>query len=333
MKLKYRILWFEDDTDYVTEDLGPEIKKFIEDRGFIFDCIHHVTGAPLDELIRSKNFDLIVTDLNLGSSETGEKLIDYIRDNKIYTEVLLYSANASELESIINNKGWVERASFSIGLGNLPQKFKDLIQLTIKKVEDVNNLRGLVISETIDLEKKIEGILMKFFGAVGENGVDEKKKELLLNIYEKKKERHENELKEVETVDFNNLHELIEKDILTAANSYDALQSVLKLKVKEVNAILNSGNPLEEEVREKYINHKEELENLKKELSNFRGEVLRIRNTLAHVKEEVGADGIPFLESINREGKKIVFTSEEYIKIRKDLMKHSDNLGKIILHI
>lgn len=332
MKLKYRILWFEDDDEVVEDQIGPSLKTFLVELGFQLEIVHRLNGEKLEELLRDRNYDLIVTDLNLGEYETGEVLIDQVRQGNILTEVLLYSANTTELNNIIANKGWVERASFCVGLGNLNEKLVEIIGLTIRKNQDVNNTRGLVIAETIDLEKKIEKILLHYFDAAEEKVLNESKISLLKNIHVKKLEKHEADIASLKSVDFTKVKTLIENDILTASNSFDAIQSILKDKLKRTNALLNSGKiePARKEVIESM---KSDLETVKNELNNFRDEILKIRNTLAHVKEEIGEDGVPFLESLNADGTILKFDNIKYVEIRKNLRKHNDNLDRVLKHI
>src|ERR1700761_9517842 len=106
MNLKYKILWFEDDEDVIKVDVGPLINIFLIELGDSPEIADHLNGENLNNLITDRNIDLIVTDLNLGEYETGEKLIDHIREGNILTEVLLYSANANEINAIVAAKGW-----------------------------------------------------------------------------------------------------------------------------------------------------------------------------------------------------------------------------------
>lgn len=331
MNLKYKILWFEDDEDVITHDVGPAIKNYLTNEGFNLDVIHHLNGELLNELIVNKNYDLIVTDLNLGEHETGDILIDHIRDGHVLTEVLLYSANANEINQIVENKGWIERASFCVGLGNLTEKLTSVISLTIKRNQDVNNTRGLVIAETIDLEYKIKKILLDYF-MVDADVLEEQKQILLKEIFTKKVSQYESNIAEIKGLDFTLVKNLIDKEILTASNSFDAIQGILKLNLKKINIQIQSKG-ISKEVKADLEKRKEDIMVVKDELNNFREEILKIRNTLAHVKEEIGEDGIPYLNSINKDGIPIKFNNEKYIEIRKNLSKHNENLNKIIEHL
>ena len=333
MTLKYRMLWFEDDEEVVSEQIGPSLKDYLIELGFQLEIIYQPNGEKLDQLLKDKNYDLIVTDLNLGEHEAGDKLIDLIRQGNVLTEVLLYSANTTPLNNIVKEKGWIERASFCTGLGNLANRMKEIISLTVRKNQDVNNTRGLVIAETILLEKKIENILLHYFDATEEKVLTASKEELLRNIHSKKIEKYETDIEEIKKVNFKEIKSLIDNDILTASNSFDAICSIMKNKIKELNKILNPGKELDEEMRSQLEQKKSELTIIKDELNNFRTEVLKIRNTLAHVTEQIDEEGFPFLETMNKDGNPIRFTNETYIEIRKNLRKHNDNLDGIIKHL
>ncbi|WP_276349188.1 hypothetical protein [Daejeonella sp. JGW-45] len=333
MRIRYRILWFEDDEQYFEEDLQPEIKSFVESKGFIYDCTHRKTGADLDTLISSSVYDLIISDLNLGADETGEKLIEYIRDDKhVLTEVLLYSANEAALQQIVSNKGWIERASFSIGLGNLPPKLKSIIQFSIRKVEDVNNLRGLVIAESIDLEKKIENVLQMFFEAAEDLVSASTKEEVLSSIYTKKLENHNEHASYIEKIKLGDIKELIDQDVLTTNNTYEAVQGILKNRLKGVNARLNGGG-ISNEDKAVLAEKQAQLTQLRTEFINFKKEIIDIRNILAHVEEKTDEDGKPYLQSMMRGRDPIKFDDGKYIEVRKNLQKHSNNLNLITEHI
>ena len=319
MNLEYKILWFEDEAGSFNAKQRL-VKRIVERLGFNFpEPRNEIDGANLDS-INFAMYDLIISDLKLNNVR-GTALLEKIREEGIYTEVIFYSsigeaALREELKKFeIDGVYCADRTD-----ENFIEKVEKVIETTIKKVQDVNNTRGLVIAETILLEKKIESILLKYFDAA-EPALDTKKSELLKNIYDKKVEKHQTDLDELGKVNFKEIKTLIDNDILTASNSFDAIQSILKSNLKELNITIANKIKLEE------------IKAIKIELNNFREEILKLRNTLAHVEEEIGEDGISFLNSINSEGTKIKFDNEAYILIRRNLLKHGSNLEKIINHL
>ncbi|MFN5984034.1 MAG: response regulator [Fluviicola sp.] len=327
MNLEYKILWFEDEPASFNAKKRL-VKRIVENFGFNFpDPKNEIDGSNIDNLNFAK-YDLIISDLKLSDVE-GTTVLDIIREKGIYTEVVFYSsigesALREELKRFeIDGVYCADRTN-----ENFKEKVEKVIETTIKKVQDVNNTRGLVIAETILLEKKIENILLEYFNET-ENILEEQKGELLRNIHSKKVTRHKSEIEELEKVDFKDIKILIEKDVLTASNSFDAVQSILKSKIKDLGIQMSQKGILTEEriiLEEK----RSRLTVIKAELNNFRDEILKIRNTLAHVEEEFGDDGVPFLNSLNSDGSIIRFDNTEYIKIRRDFIKHNNNLDTII---
>ena len=94
MKLKYSMLWFDDDKDqfssYDFNDLITQINSW----GFDFDSPTYVqTVQEFMDKAPFTEFDLIVVDYNIGEdNEHGDDFIQKVRDQKIYTEVVFYTA-------------------------------------------------------------------------------------------------------------------------------------------------------------------------------------------------------------------------------------------------
>ena len=344
MRLKYNILWIEDRADLVEDILGPKIKVFLEELGFDTVINLQLNGEKLDVLLRDNKYDLILTDLNLGEGfKTGEKLIEHIRVGNILTEVLLYSENEDTLSRIIEGdknekeapkRKLIERISFALGLKYLQEKVKEIILLTIRKVQDVNNMRGLVIAETIDLENVILGILKNFFEKMDDPSLTETKKKLAKHISEKRLEGFETNLKRFWNASINKdalehpaIIELIESNIFTFQNAAIAISSLLKEKVKQIDVKIN--RPKDSELKPKLEREKELTFNLRENFKDFGKEIIDLRNTLAHAKEETNENGVPELKSRKKNGTTITFNEEKYAEIRKNLRRHANNLNEI----
>jgi len=162
MDLKYDILLFEDDSDYV-DSIHGLLKDYIDDLGFKLELNVEADGTRLDKLFSSNNdWDLILMDYNLRSSEKGDELIKKIRSHELYTEIIFYS-EAHDFEDKIRSD-LVDGVYFVRGRNNLLEKVKKVIDVTLKKNQDVNNMRGLVIAETIDIETKMDNLILSYFG-------------------------------------------------------------------------------------------------------------------------------------------------------------------------
>jgi len=334
MRLQYKILWFED-TDSVFEVApAPQILSLLDNLGFIPEINRQTDGDDLSAIMATEslnNYDLIISDLNLGD-KNGDQIISELRAGNIITEVLLYSSNIIDIQKVLENHKWIERASYCVGREFLFDKVKSIIELTVKKQQDVSNTRGLFIAETIVLEKKIENILFDYFKAVEGELMAPDKAALLEEIRIKRLEfsqKHVDTLQQLNVID---LQELIDRGIITAANTLNALESILKRRDKEVGNKLNVTG-ISPEVRAELTSKQTGIKSLREELAKFHAEISAIRDTLAHVGVSEDEHGNPVLISRRRNMPPVTLTNEKYVKMRKDLQKHSANLEKIIAHL
>ena len=330
MTLQYNILCFEDDED-VIRALVPKIKAHVDDLGFEFHYESYEDGVSLLERINQRDYDLILTDLNLHDGALGDDIVEQIRQEAILTDVLLYSTNAAAIQEAQRRNPMIERISWGVGSGNdLLERIKRLISFTVRKVQDLNNMRGLVIASAISLETQIKEILLDYVAAIPET--DTQKEKVMGRIY---KNRVDSARKTLNTLEqrFNAqmLVALIEDDALfTANNVIESLESVLNEKNKVLNTSINQAT--DHNVKKTLQESQENVLHLRDDLKLFKQEVIEIRNTLAHVKEEV-LDGRTVLQSRRRGSNPIIVSEDTYIKMRIDLAKHKRSLAIIAAHL
>ncbi|MCG3663409.1 hypothetical protein L5F37_08355 [Aliarcobacter butzleri] len=297
MKLKYKILWIEDELDSI-ERPKNQIQRYLEDN-YGFECSEDdVVIKDYDEFEEEyiyeenqrkrvkdsiKEFDLLLVDFNLGEEEqTGDKLIDIIRDG-IYSEILFYSSELESINKKLNNH-FIDGV-FTSDREHLEDKIKKLINVTIKKVQDVNNLRGLIMAEVAELDRI---------------------KETILKTYSEK-----------------NKCGTIENYIIEKLNkSYaDNLKKVAKYTSSSLNDIFNNL----------YVDSDKRARAIKKvedsfDENSYRKNVLSTRNKFAHIEEMPGND---------KDGNSckligdIPFTEEKCIEIRKEIREYKKILENI----
>lgn len=333
MKLQYKILWFEDSISWF-ETAKAFVRDFLDENGFemVEDHYKSNVGSVVD-LLQKNNYDLILMDFNLENAK-GDEIIESIRNNDLYTELLFYSQDgAKSLRRTIHEMGVDGVYCSSREIYDFEPKVTGIIRNTIRRIQDVNNMRGLVIAETIDLEIKMENILKEYFKVANHEPINIKRKTLFDKICEKKTIQIKEGLQAIGTINSKTIEDLIDEDILTAKNVYNALQSLVKAEITELNILLGNQT-LNGEEKLLWQKKKTELVGLREDLKAFDEEIIKIRNTLAHVKENVNEDGIPYLESLNKnDGTKILFDNSKYIQIRKDIRRYSDVLLNLELHI
>ena len=160
MSLIYKVLWIDDNKDEFKKE-EKALKKFIEELFFEpkIDFCEDVTSAK--NYIDTEKYDVIFSDYNI-DEEKGNDFISYIREKSVNTEVLFYSGQ-NELP-----EGRLDRVTFFFETGShreerLLKKMKDLISLTIEKLNGLMQLRGLVMSEVSELDNKMEQLISDYF--------------------------------------------------------------------------------------------------------------------------------------------------------------------------
>ncbi|MGJ7605278.1 hypothetical protein ACSFA7_13140 [Variovorax sp. LT1R20] len=158
MKLQYKVLWF-DDSDELFDSLDWDyLRGRISEWGFVPD----VQLVTTPEAFRSKapydDYDLLVVDYNLEGYGEGQDFILQVREQEVFTEIIFYSSGATsmlwdavhshKLEGIyIANKDTILERILKVG------------QQTLRKVLDLENMRGIVMAEVGDLDLLLNKIL------------------------------------------------------------------------------------------------------------------------------------------------------------------------------
>lgn len=160
MSLKYKILWVDDlKDDFAKEE--KSLRTFVKSLFFEpqIDFCEDLESAK--EFVNSEKYDVIFSDYNI-DEDRGDDFISFIRNNSVNTEVLFYSG-----QSALPDKK-LDRVSFFFESttrweDKLLKKMKDLILLTVGKMNDLNNLRGLVMAEVSELDNLMEDIIREYY--------------------------------------------------------------------------------------------------------------------------------------------------------------------------
>ena len=161
MLLQYEILWIDDSQDWY-ESIQSNIEKII--KGFFFEPkIEYTTDVP-DAHFDYTNFDLIIIDFKLKDSHTWVEIINAIRSQSLHTEIIFYSQDSDFHDKLIeycwSNKylEWI----FTSDRDWFSWKFEKVFETTIKKIENINSLRGLIMAETSELDHKLWKYLKEY---------------------------------------------------------------------------------------------------------------------------------------------------------------------------
>lgn len=189
MRIEYRVLWFEDKPSFFSwnKQYIKKLYEYLDNLWFSINIqVYHKTNEwPGERLLSSldyislkkvnnylkpqlnalkneiKKADIILVDYELGWIwQDGNNVIEFIRDDMhdIYTEVLFYTSKY--FSPSINKEDWLRNAINRDWLYcadrddvlKWKEKLKKIINVALKKNRDLNNLRGLVMAETSELD-------------------------------------------------------------------------------------------------------------------------------------------------------------------------------------
>lgn len=299
MKLEYKILWVEDNPKSIRRD-KRKISEYIEELGFICGIqeINNFSSFEKDiRYINTSEYDLLLIDLDLGNQETkdeGNTIITKIRDEQVYTEILFYSSQYEELNRKLNEH-FVE-GIFTSSREELQDKVKRIIDVTIKKTQDVNNLRGLIMAEVAELDKLKEKIILKASPKIDDKAIEKYTLKKVKDSGNGNKNKAKKFLDDISEVTFEILF-----------NNLGFIDSNKKaMAIGEILEKLNITVVTKQDFIQPYIDN-----------------ILAKRNKFAHIEE---CDG----EDENGNACKVIadipFTTEKCIEIRKEIKKYKQLL-------
>lgn len=297
MKLEYKVLWFEDQFEQIEGDV-ERIKDYVRSFGFEPDFVHKdkISQPEIEALsARLDNYnpyDLIIFDYELGSgSETGLNIAHHLR-NKIYTDMVFYSGRVpTELRELLY-KAEVDGV-FIVHRDDFYDDIERIIEDHIKRMSDINNVRGVVMSATSTMDLDLREIAAALIELDPDN---------IPSILEKLKTRlkkdHNSKLECADKMD------CVKTAILDPyATTFENVRIILQ-------DILSSNPELKALIAQNSVVHLVQQE----------------RNKLAHQKENLTDDGKMFL---GMPGKQIEYNFDKFKDIRLSLLEARKN----ILHL
>lgn len=157
MSLDYKIYWIDDDAD-LPNSLKERLEIEYEDV-FNFNIDIEGDGENLENKMASEPIDLLIIDWNINGDRNGLQLIDQLRASGELTEVIFYSQDS----------GVKDQCKDFIGVhtctkGDASDKIIHVIERFRDRTQNIAIMRGMVISEAIDLENKLTDIITALFG-------------------------------------------------------------------------------------------------------------------------------------------------------------------------
>lgn len=297
MKLEYKVLWFEEQFDEVEGDI-ERLENLVREHGFLPEIIRRdkVSEAEIDSLsdqLYSYNpYDLIIFDYDLGGeSANGLSIATKLRAT-IYTDMVFYSGKVLDDLRRYLFDAKVDGV-FIVGRPNFYDDIEPIIEDHIKRMSDINNMRGVVMSATSSMD-----ILLRKKLTDKIDTLDEKAAGIVfLNVKKRLSKRLEDQKGKIEQLD--NLTDTVNNHFLT---SFDIVRVTLK-------SLFSAG-----EEAHSVLTDNQTIHNVQKE-----------RNKLAHQRDEYTGEGKLILHG---KGEPVEYDFGEFKRIRNELLDAMNNINK-----
>lgn len=300
MKLNYYLLWVEDDDSWF-KDTSELFEMTIKDFGFDAIIERKKTLLEVKEEIAKDNlkkFDIFLIDFNLKDSDSGDNIIELLRGKEIYTDIVFYSSDkGSIIESVKEHQF---EGVYHSDRKEIEDKFVKVFKTTIKKIEEINSMRGLIVGETSELDALIEEHLIfysqpKFIEKF--NLAKFIEIEIVKNIEKRS-------IKIDELYKSEGLISIIPH--IDVAKKWQLLRGILKVNT----------------------DHKPYIKDFLTINAKYQDDVIQIRNKFAHAKVITKDNGKEVLKAFIGDDH-FEFDEESFKKIREDLITHRNALIKL----
>jgi len=292
MKINYKVLWIEDHFKGIKHHIEG-LRKSLLKYGFHFivDKRLSISKVELDELgnklSKYNPYDMILFDYDLGNSQTGDTIANKLRQI-IFTDMIFYSGkpNLKLRKILFDNK--IEGV-YVVNRTNLNDEIWPIIEDQIKRICDINNMRGVLLDEMSKIDLELRKFLQEKYNGLGNSEQDHQ-----LNRFKKKlKER----IKAIENIISDIDKEIFSKMIITPS----------EMEFNQVRSRLMSIT------KNKFFDDDGELKT-KQDLRNI------FAHNEAIYNEEEG--------TVSLSGFDEKYSFDEFTKMRKELIELSDQISK-----
>lgn len=307
MNIVFRVLWFEDEVSWRPSS-ERKMKEIIEQHNLLPEITWKKGDENDIEDELKKDYDLILMDYELRGT-TGNILIKKLRQLDIYTDVLFYSISINNMVKALYN---IDESNHSVepvdGIyfsdrkrEELYPKLQRVVDKIVRRMQDIVNLRGVVLDNVSGFEDQMQNILSlvinKFTDKQLENLDKYAKKELIMPAredYVRKMEVIENDAHVlraiVKTPDY----------ILDSYKKARLFGRIIKILKMEYGIVLD----------EKYNKFAEVYNN----------EIIKYRNALGHAMRSNSNNREIYIGEVD--GEPITFNEELFRKMRASINEY-----------
>lgn len=275
MKLEFSLLVVDNEPDTVDEAIGS-LSDYLGSKGFMLKktVALDLSESALRTLARSagRDFNLVMVDYNLGRDDTnGAVAAAKLRRELSFTDMVFYSSSPSV--NLLSELAKQQVAGvFVADRGSLGETLVGLAETVIGKAIDLNHMRGIAMAEVSNMDVQMEETLQQAFG-VGDECISRKATRTMKQLV-KSSEELQQEIADL-AGEGKILELVMDPRLFSSMHKYRALIRVADCLPKKPQAALDV-------------------------LGTYVSDVINNRNTLAHAKEDLAADGTSSLRAISK---------------------------------
>ena len=328
MDTNFRIIWFEDIDEWFNT-LSRRVIRYIKNKNFKVD-IKRIKKA--DEFIidnmEIQSYDLMIIDYELEKADDGNvtsvihgsDIISEIRQGKFVNDILFYSSHGYDIISKVMRDSNLQGV-FIADRNNdeFVEMVQRLIDKSIRRVENIINIRGIVMDATSEFDNKIRDLISIMWNNLGDKeekiSSDIKKKILLDN-----KKTAEKLYDKYQTIVQENIDDLLqERDF----NAYK--------QARLLSWCIDANERIKIHLHKILQNNIDDYAEGHTFFERYKEDVIDYRNALAHVKNAPIHNGKCYIGRINEE--EIIFDSNLCKRIRKTIIQYNNALDEMYKYI
>ncbi|MFZ3088963.1 MAG: response regulator [Methylotenera sp.] len=156
--MKLRIIWIDDSTTWV-RSVRDDIEDAFKKEGFTLEILEYQNTDEAYVAIFDSYVDLILVDCNLPGQDNGDQFITRLRKNRCFAHIVYYSQDVKNLGTVKADKYFQHTSPRDYITDTLEAVSEQLY----RKYHHPAFMRGMLLSEFIDLENLMEELIASFF--------------------------------------------------------------------------------------------------------------------------------------------------------------------------
>jgi CheY-like chemotaxis protein len=303
MKLEFQLLVVDDDPSSIGNAVNI-LKDHLESKGFSLQCKYadDLTDEGIRALARQSglDFNLVAVDYNLGQHTDGANAAQKIRHELRYTDMVFYSSDPTvDLHDKLA-KQQVPGVFVATRI-ELDEVLKGLADTVIGKAVDLNHMRGIAMAEVAEMDVLMGEVLEAAFTS-DDTDLKSKAKRTLEDLL-KSAEKSFGTLQKI-ALEGTILRVLRDGNLFSSMHRYKALSRASRCITNKPTEAINT-------------------------LKTYDTDILEKRNTLAHAKEDIAADGVVTLRSIRHGQPPVTIDDAWMASFRGKLRMHRTALDTV----